>query len=175
MRLISTDPVIQSHYEHCISLGTSEALAEMFAFCHPPMSNTDREFMEGWVNGNQFEDHPWIGNMYKRQADAAGVNIVGKRYMASLADYPGDPTAWVSDRHDVLRVCEEKGITCQGAVNYRAPEPISGPKEVPLADDIVEDKVLEILGGLPEADRPHVDTTDLAEQVRDVMTPHWSK
>lgn len=175
MRKISNNPAIQSHYELCLSKGTSETLSEMFALGQAPMSNTDREFLEGWCNGNQFEGQPRIGDMYKKEADAVGVNPVGKRYMSSLADYPGDPTAWVSGRGDVQRICEDKGIACRGSVNYTPPAPVSVLKDVSLADDIVSDKVAEIVGGLPEADRPHVDTLDLAEQVKEVMTPHWSK
>ena len=147
----------------------------MFALSQPPMSNSDREFLEGTCNGNQFENEPWVGDLYRKEAQAAGVNITGKVYKSSLADYPGDPTAWVSDRGDVRRVCEEKSITCRGAVSFRPPAPISGPVDAPLADDIVGEKVHEILSGLPEAERPHVDTSDLAEQVRDVLSPHWSK
>lgn len=175
MRTISKDSKVQKHYEMCLSQGTSETLSEMFALGQPPMSNTDREFMEGFCNGNEFEKQPWIGDMYKKEASAAGVSITGKRYMSSLADYPGDPTAWVSDRGDVQRVAEEKGIACQGSVNYRPPAPISGPVDMPLADDIVADKVSEIVSGLPKADRPRIDTADLAEQVREALTPHWSK
>ena len=131
--------------------------------------------MAGFCNGNQFEDCPWIGDVYSKEAKAAGVDITGKVYKSSLADYPGDQTAWVSDRHDVQRVCEEKGMSCRGAVNVKAQEPISAPVDAPLASDIIDNKVSEILGGLPEADRPHVDTADLAEQVREALSPHWSK
>ena len=150
-------------------------IREMLDSRRPPMSTTDREFLEGFCNGSQFEDQPWIGDMYRREAVAAGVDITGKRYMHSLADFPGDPTAWVSDRGDVRRVAEEKGMGCSGAVNVKARELASAPVDAPLADDIVGDKVCEILGGLPEAERPHVDTADLAEQVREALSPHWSK
>lgn len=175
MRTISKDSKIQKHYEMCLTQGTSETLAEMFALGQPPMSDSDREFLEGFCNGNQFEDEPWAGDMYRKEAKAAGVSITGKVYKSSLADYPGDPTAWVSDRADVRRVCEEKGKACVGAVNYRPPAPISGPKDEPLAPDIIGTKVSEIIDGLPVADRPHVDTADLAEQVREALSPHWSK
>lgn len=175
MRIISPNREIQAHFERCLSEGTSETLSEMFAFGQPPMSNTDREFLQGFCNGSQFEDQPWVGDMYRKEAQSAGVDITGKVYKSSLADYPGDPTAWVSDRHDVQRVAESKGMSCVGAVRVKAPEPISAPQDAPLADDIVGTKVSEILGGLPEADRPHVDTADLAEQVREALSPHWSK
>ena len=173
--MISRNPAIQAHYERCIAEGTSETLAEMFSLGQAPSPQTDATFTSGWCNGNQFEDQPWVGDLYKREAVAAGVDITGRRYLHQLADYPGDPRAWVSDRGDVRRVCEEAGRHCRGAVNYNPPAPTSGPVDAPLADDIVFEKVAEIVSGLPEADRPHVDTLDLAEQVREVMAPHWSK
>lgn len=155
--------------------GCGPRLREMLDSRRPPMSNTDREFLAGNCNGSQFQGQPWVGDMYKREAVAAGVDITGKVYKSSLADFPGDPTAWVSDRHDVQRICEEKGIACRGAVNYRPPDPISAPVDAPLANDIIGDKVFEILDGLPEADRQHVDIADLAEQVKEALSPHWSK
>lgn len=175
MRIISKDRRVQAHYEQCLAEGTSDTLAEMFALGQPPMSDTDREFMEGRCNGNQFVGQERVGDMYRKEAEAAGVDITGRYYMASLASYPGDPTAWVSDRADVRRVCEAKGMGCQGAVSVRVQEATSEPRDVPLAADIVEDKVAEILSTLPESDRHHVDTVDLSEQVREVMTPHWAK
>jgi hypothetical protein len=172
-RTISANPTIQKHYEKCLRQGTSETLAEMFALGQPPMSNTDREFLEGHCNGNEFEKTPWIGDLYKAEAEAAGLDITGKKYLAGLAAYPGDPRAWVSGRADVQRVCEERGWGCQGAVNVKAQEPVSDMADAPLADDIVDNKVSDILSDLPESDVPHVDVEDLRGQVRDALTPHW--
>ena len=173
--IVSSDRDVQGVYENMRQDGVSHNLADMFAHQRGPSLNTDATFMSGFCNGNQFEDQPWVGDMYRKEAKAAGVNITGKVYKSSLADYPGDPTAWVSDRADVRRVCEEKGKACVGAVNYRPPAPISAPVDAPLASDIVGTKVSEILDGLPVADRQHVDTADLAEQVREAMSPHWAK
>lgn len=173
MRIISMDAKIQGHYERCLLQGTSETLAEMFAFGQPPASNTDREFLQGHCNGNQFEKNQRFGDLLQANADAAGINIKGAVYESSLADYPGDPSACVWDRADIRRKCEQDGRSCRGVVNYRPPAPISEPKDMPLADDIVSNKVAEIVSGLPESDRPHVDTLDLAQQVREVMSPHW--
>lgn len=162
----------QEHYEECLRRGTSPALAEMFALGQPPMSNTDREFLEGRCNGNQFSGQPWVGDLYKREALAAGVNPVGKIYMASLATYPGDPGAWVSGRGDIQRRCELHGWGADGTVNLPV-RAVAERSDGRLADDIVENKVQEILDVTPEASR--VDTEDLREQVREKMSPHWTK
>lgn len=156
--------------------GVSHNLAEMFALQSPPqIAGTDSIFTEGWCNGNQFEGQEWVGNMYRREAEAAGVDVTGKRYLGGLARWPGDPEAWVSGRGDVKRICEQRGWNCNGAVKVKAPDDVAPPEHTPLADDIIDDKVAEILETVPAKDRPRVDTIDLREQVKDKMTPDWNK
>lgn len=112
------------HYIVCRQNGTSPALAEIFATGQSPqLKGTDAQLWAGWGTQNQFGD----GNMandvqekYRGPAEKAGVNTVGRRYLSSLASFPGDPTAWVADSHDIGRVCREKGWSCEGAVNVKA-------------------------------------------------------
>ena len=163
----------QEHYEECIRNGCSPLLAEMFASRKTPAIRTDATFLQGHINGNQFEKTPWLGDVYKKEAVAAGINITGKVYLSQLASYPGDPQAWVSGRGDVQRVCEERGWGCAGSVNVRAQEADTEPKDMPVADDIVDARTAEVLAGVP--DPMHVDVADLREQVREHITPHWSK
>src|ERR1700676_3108092 len=119
--IISDNPHIQGWYVVCRMEGTSHALAEMFALRQPPMSNTDREFLQGHVNGNQFEGQDEIGDQFRKQAEAAGVNVQGKVYMGGLAAFPGDPEAWVGGRGDFQKVVEDRGWSCEGSVNVAAP------------------------------------------------------
>jgi hypothetical protein len=102
-----------------------------------PGVRTDATFNRGRCNGNQFETHPELGDQYRRLADAAGVNTTGKHYCSGLADFPGDPTAWISDRGDVLRVAREKGYRVSGAVEYDPGEREPMP-DVAIAPDIVD-------------------------------------
>ena len=98
----------RSHYDRCIANGCSPRLAEMLAAGQPPMSNTDREFLEGHCNGNQFAGREAVGDAYAAVARAEGADTTGKVYMGSLAAYPGDPRAWVSGRGDVQRVLDDQ-------------------------------------------------------------------
>jgi hypothetical protein len=118
--------------------GSSQSLAEMFALQAAPLPKTDSTFLSGFgANGAQFQGGPMAeeqGNHYKRVAEAGGQNVTGKVYLASLAKYPGDPRAWISDRGDVRRVVEERGWTCEGDVqvgNTRASEIAAFVKESP--------------------------------------------
>ena len=61
-----------------------------------------------------------LDKKYREQAIKQGISMTGKRYMHSLADYPGDPTAWVSDTHDVKRILKEKNLNSTGVVTNKA-------------------------------------------------------
>lgn len=169
--IVSDHPDVQAHYERCREEGTSHTLAEMFALAQPPQSRTDREFLRGHCNGSQFAGNPAMGDYYKAVAEAEGQDTKGKVYLSGLADYPGDPRAWVDGRGDVQKVCEERGWGCAGAVNLkvRVEEPVS----VAIDEALVQQEVEHILTQVP--DPQHVDTEDLAEQVREKRKPHWEK
>jgi hypothetical protein len=171
---VSRDPSVQQHYERCRAEGTSHSLALMFALAQPPMSNTDREFLEGHCNGSQFGGSPAMGDAYKSIATSAGVDVTGKVYLSGLAEYPGDPRAWVSGRGDVAKVCEERGWNCQGSVNVKAARN-DAPAGVPggVADDILENEVEAVLA---TSERPEKeDRAGIKEQIRQKRKPHWSK
>ena len=111
----------QAHFAYwdMRTAGQSARLAEMLALGAPPMSNTDREFLEGRCNGNQFDGGPLrqdIGDRFRKVAEAAGQSVKGKVYIGGLARFPGDPHAWVSDRGDVKRIVEGRGWKCEGSV-----------------------------------------------------------
>ena len=138
----------------------------------PPAAATDREFLAGHCNGNQFEKTPRIGDLYRAEAEAAGVDPTGKVYLAGLAAYPGDPRAWVSGRGDAAKVVEERGWDCSGMVNVKAHEP-KEPAPYRVADDLVEDRVQEVLAAAPEP--AAADREEITEQARESLTPEWAK
>jgi hypothetical protein len=169
--MISPDPEIQAAYEAMLADGVSDRLAEMLALQSPPSSRSDREFWRGkW---NQFEKTPHVGDAYKKAAEAANVNVTGKRYLSGLARFPGDPEAWVSDRSDVQRVVQSRGWACEGIVNVKPvplPEP---PQEVGVAEHIIDRVVAEETAKNPallEEDRQEV-----RHKVRKKIKPHWVK
>lgn len=170
--IISRRAEVQRAYEEMRSRGVSHTLAEMLALRQPPMSNTDREFLEGHCCGNQFEKVPWLGDYYKKIAERAGVNVTGKVYKSSLAAYPGDPRAWVSSRDDVRRICEERGWGCEGAVRVPLRRDVE-PPDIAVADDILEDRVQDMIDANPELALR--DRNELKEEVKEKIKPHWSK
>lgn len=153
-RRVSPDFSVQVRYEVMRIRGESHNMAETLALRTFPATRTDREFNLGRCNGNQFEGKPGLGDHYRHLAEQAGVSTTGKYYQHGLASFPGDPTAWVSDKADVLRVAKEKGFKVSGQVEYdpgeREPEP-----DVVIADDLVEamtDDIMDMDGGYRRED-----------------------
>lgn len=101
------------------SAGEGDKLREMLETGSPPMSNTDREFLEGHTDNSTQATLGQFAEPFKAQALAAGVNPKGKVYLGGLATFPGDPKAWVGGRADVARVCEEQNFGCEGAVTAK--------------------------------------------------------
>lgn len=173
--VVNQDALIQARYIASRLDGSSHKWADMVAHRQPPGCKTDREFLRGHCCGNQFEKTPHVGNYYRSIADRAGVDITGKVYMGTLAEYPGDPRAWISGRGDAQRLCEERGWGCEGAVNVKMRERENPPEEVAVADDIVAERVEQRLDEMAPQDAMRVDLAEAAHEVRETLKPHWSK
>lgn len=169
---VSEDPVVQAFYVRCRQCGESHNVADMLAQQQPPMSDSDKEFLEG--RGGCYDQFPGpmapVGERYRKMAEEAGVSTTGKVYLGGLAQYPGDVRAWVSDKSDVKRVCEEQGMSCEGAVKVKAPADAAPSPGVGIADDLIEEVVLEKM----EADPSLVPSEKLWQDTRDEIKPTWA-
>lgn len=135
----------------------------------PPMSNTDREFLEGHCNGSQFAHNPAIGDNYRKECEAAGGSTLGRKYLSQLARFPGDPQAWVSGRGDVQKVLEERGWGCEGSVTTKGRGRVEPPPEpIPIADHIVDRETAKELIGQTVTRKEYLRTR---EKVADKITP----
>lgn len=134
--------------------GESHTMSELLASRSFPGIKTDAIFNEGRFSGEAGRigmEQRWL----QEQAEAVGVSTTGKFYCRGLADFPGDPTAWVSDRGDVLRVAREKNMTVHGYVEHEGRQ-VEPAADVRIADDLVEGEVNEIMAECPGADREMV-------------------
>jgi hypothetical protein len=130
--VVSDDVMIQAAYLQMRADGVTHKLAEMLALQAPPMSNTDREFLEG--TQNQFVGDEKTGDLFKKIANRRGVSVTGKHYVGGLAKFPGDPEAWVGSRGDVKRVLEDRGWGSEGAVNVEPRiKPVKREMQLPKA------------------------------------------
>jgi hypothetical protein len=137
------------------ALPHGERWAEMCALqCPPGTKGTERAFLQGRNNMEQFDSLPKRQAQYVlRDARRAGINPSGKVYCAGLADNRGwqDPAAWVSSNDDVLKVAKARRLAVSGSVNYDpGPEPIN-PKL--LSERIIKDEMRKELRQNPKANK----------------------
>ena len=160
---VSRNYYVRDFYVACRLKGESSRMAEMLATRSFPGLKTDSIFNEGKFSEDRGKIGPeqlWL----RQQAEAAGVNISGTWYCKGLASYPGDPTAWVRDRSDVLRIAREKNMTVHGYVEHKGHE-VEPMVDVPIADDIIENEVLDILDA-----NPGLKAEDVREKVYELRT-----
>lgn len=160
---VSENKTIQARYEAMRAAGESHNISDMLAhnaFCGV---KSDAIFNEGRFSGDSGkigQEQLWL----KKQAEDAGVSTTGKFYLKGLANFPGDPTAWVDSRSDVLRVAREKNMTVHGYVEHKGYETDGGEDKV-IADELIEAEVADIL----EA-HPHQNPEAVREEVYAVRT-----
>jgi hypothetical protein len=147
-------------YEAALPYG--ERWAEMCALqCPPGTKGTERAFLEGRQNNEQFDSLPKLQAKYMiREAKQAGINPSGKYYCAGIADNRGwrDPAAWVSSNDDVLKVAKARRMAVSGSVNYDpGPAP---PQRKLLAESIIQDEVRK-----QKRKNPSAKTSDLRARV----------
>jgi hypothetical protein len=139
--VLSLGPDAVTTYKAALPYG--ERWAEMCALqCPPGTRGSDRAFLEGRQNNEQFDTLPKRQAQYMiREAKRAGINPTGKYYCSGIADGRGwrDPAAWVSGNDDVLKVAKARRMAVAGSVNYDpGPAP---PKRKLLAESIIQDEV----------------------------------
>lgn len=164
-------------YDSLIAQGVEPKLAEMLSDGRPPGLRTGNEFFTGQrTNGSQFAAAPAMGEKYAAEARRMGVSTAGKYYSHQLADYPGDPKAWVSDVDDFKRLARERGAGCEPLglkTIMRNDEPTPA-----LADDLVAEEVTMRVHSDPDLaakvkENPRK-LDELKAQVIEDHKPHWA-
>lgn len=127
------------HYYICLFEGCSEKLADMFAAQAPPGAVSDTTFLANYRDAT-VKVSPMVERARREVAERMGQSTGGKVYISQLAAFPGDPQAWVDGRSDIERVCRQRGMGCDGAVNITTPDMgrLPGRKRKPLAQKLHE-------------------------------------
>lgn len=133
----------------------------------PGTSGTDRAFLQATDNGRQFQSNTEAGRYYKREALKRGKKISrGHVYKATLARYPGDPRAWVSDLGEAKKVIEQREL------EETKKEAAGPPPEIDVADRIVNEQTALALAGQTVTGREY---KDMREKVKNRLRPSWKK
>lgn len=135
--VVSSNPHVQAAYMEMRRNGESHNLAEMLAFRRAPDIRTDSTFLAG----TPVDDDP-IVRRWRAEAEAEGVNTTGAVYFSKIAEYPGDPKAFVRGRGDIVRRCEELNRELR----------LDGRLVVPLRDE-------------PPAPEPDIDPDSIADRL----------
>jgi hypothetical protein len=145
----------------------------MAALQQPPGTRgTDRAFMQGRLNNQQFADmNSPLAQRMLREARSAGISTSGRFYMGGLADKRAhlDPKAWVDSVADIKKVAQERDLHVQGIVEYTPPEK-PPQKSVDIAPDILREQVRKEIKANPSLKRQ-----DAIERVKDRIVPHWKR
>lgn len=133
-------------------------MAEMLAYQRAPRCMTDRELFEGMGTlADQFPGEDRYVEMIVAGARANGYEPgLHDVYMPNLARFTGDPEAFVpptGGRGHIKKICEKRGIPCEGAVNVSAPPVDKEPAKVRLGEDLVEESINEMVRQDPDIAR----------------------
>ena len=144
----------QKRYRQMLRRGESPRLAEMLACQQAPKANTDVEFFQGHGTlAKQFEgDELNLGKLVKAAKAKGYTPNPNDIYMRGLANDFGDPLAFVpatGGRGHVKKVCESRNWGCDGAVKVKQRD-ITPTPDVPLAPDLVEQGVKQIIAAEPD-------------------------
>lgn len=166
---VSDDPDVQGHYESLRRNGQEHTFATVaVSRCAPTTRGLDRSFVQGRNGYDDGLNDSRIREKYYAAARKAGISTSGKFYVHGLADYQCDPKAWVSDLGEVKAKCVAANKSCEGAVNYQAPEG-KPQRGVRLAEHIVQEKMQIALAKDPGK------ATDLRGLREEVIERHGQK
>lgn len=166
---VSDNPNVQAFYVQMRKKGQSHNIAEMCALREASKSQTDTDFFRGvGTLADQFRGVEWQLEHNTHYAKKNGYKPNHNDfYISSLARFPGDPQAFVpatGGRGYIKKICEERGIPCEGMVNYTPSQRIEKePESCKLAPDIVENTVNELVSENPDLKR--TDRQELREMV----------
>mgnify|MGYP001481487221 CR=1 FL=1 len=173
--IASAGPQALALFESSLKQGSSLEFAAMCALRQAPGSrNTDRAFCQGARRQMDSMSEVNQKKLYEI-AKKAGISTQGKFYKGSLGRYT-DPAAWVSCAEDVLTVCKERNLHCEGVISHKAVDLPPVVNKIKLGPDIVNGFVKEELkkdGPLREKARKHPQSTK--EVVERVVETHARK
>ncbi len=113
---------------------------------------------------------PLVRESYLGAARRAGVSTNGKVYMHGLAEYPGDPRAWVDDVGDARRYIESRGWGSPD-LGIKARNDVEVPP-IPIGEDLVDRALAE------RVEAGQIDPNEVEEHrnaVRHDITPPYKR
>jgi hypothetical protein len=141
-------------------------LKDMLDSRRGPSLNTDTKYFAGLGTDDPYAGLPEnVRQHHWDKAIKAGINPEGKRYVGSLATEAGDPRALVESRGDMLRRAQEANINVEEGIITNKVDINADPRSTyEPADDLVEDRTLDILISDGAGDEVSVKEYEQAEE-----------
>lgn len=89
-------------------------------------------------------DEAWAKKLAKTAKQKGGVITSDHTYISQLAAYPGDPAAFIppgEGRGYIKKLCEKRGKSVTGSVEYQAPKQDMPKRKTRLAEDLVQSQM----------------------------------
>ena len=135
----------QAIYKQAIKNGCAPRLAEMLASRRAPRLDTDKAFFNG-QKGLADLPEEYRNNVVK-DARACGYEpSPGDIYMPGLAEFRGDPKAFVSRATGAKRKIKEHVRRCERGPSS---DPLAKENRVPLGEDIVTERIGDMVAEDP--------------------------
>lgn len=111
-------------------------LEEMIELGVSPAANDDTTFLAGRPSLRESfgGDHRSFNNMLKGARKHGYEPKSTDIYLRGVARFPGDPSAFFNagdGRGKIKKICEKRGVGCEGAVNVPTPSARMDPAEKP--------------------------------------------
>ncbi len=154
MGMISGNPRIQAEYETMLSRGVKPRLAEMLALRAAPKLLTESVFSAGvGTLDKQFAgDEQQLDHLTKQAMKHGYKPNINDVYTPALARFRGDPLAFVPAQEGlghIRKVCEQRGLACEGAVNVKGRQQDKAITVTPLAEDLIREKTQQAIAADP--------------------------
>jgi hypothetical protein len=141
-------------YQRIRMEGETHKWAEMIAMGEPPRIMTDAVYFAnhpGRIEDMRPIEQAAMLSAAHRMGFKPGPNDV---YCPSLAQRPGDPLAWVpptGGRAHIRKVCEMRGLACEGSVTTKNRQPERDPHETAtkMAPDVIRDNAVKMIAKNP--------------------------
>jgi len=148
----------QEIYDASIAKGNSPKLAEMFAMRTAPAAETDTTWLAGRGGlRQQFDnDDRYVGMVAERQSEMGHQVHENDVYLPTLAQYPGDPRAFVSSVGEAKKYAEEVGVGLtvgsRELVKHREPEEDPFETAPKLCPQIAHEEAVKLQQADPKLD-----------------------
>ena len=141
-------------YDAAVERGETHRMAVMLALQQAPRVMTDDVFLSGYGTlDKQFKGDErqieWITKRAMQKGYTPNRNDVYNPLLVRPEVGVGDPQAFINSRSDIRRICEERGLPCEGAVTVKGreptpPKPRNGKRLAPdLVEELYQQKVQE--------------------------------